>query len=246
MIVIENLTKFFPGPEGPVLALDGVSLRVPKGSIFGVIGMSGAGKSTLLRCLCLLERPSAGTIAIAGEDIHALRGAAEIRRRRKTGVVFQGYNLLLQRSVLENVRFPLDLAGVERGAGNKRALELLATVGLADKAAAYPAQLSGGQKQRVAIARALATDPDVLLCDEPTSALDSLTTKNILHLLRQINESLGVTIVLITHEIGVVRAICHQVAVIDNARIAECGDTAQIFENPASEITKLLLGKEAV
>ena len=245
MIQIENLTKVFKsGTDSEVTALHNVSFTLEDGDIFGIIGMSGAGKSTLLRCLSMLERPTSGRILQDGVDLAALRGRALIDAHRRTGVVFQGYNLLMQKSVRQNVAFPLRLAGAKKADADARVDELLELVGLADKADAYPAQLSGGQRQRVAIARALATRPEVLLCDEPTSALDPLTTGQVLGLLRSINRKLGVTIVIITHEISVVRSICNKVAVIDAAQFAEGGRTDEIFDRPKSSITRLLLGTE--
>ncbi len=244
MINITNLTKTFTSPEGAVQALDGVNLTVAKGDIFGIIGMSGAGKTTLLRCLCTLDTPTTGRIEIAGQDIFALQGEQLRQRRRKTGVVFQGYHLLMQKNVWQNVAMPLQLANTPKVKINDKVAHLLKLVGLSAKAGAYPAQLSGGQRQRVAIARALANNPDILLCDEPTSALDSLTTRSVLNLLKEINESLGVTILIITHEIAAVKAICNKVAVIDNARFIEQGNTEKVLANPENDVTKLLLGKE--
>ncbi|MDL2215536.1 methionine ABC transporter ATP-binding protein [Ruminococcaceae bacterium OttesenSCG-928-N02] len=246
MITITNLRKVFPGEDAEVTALQDVNLQVDKGDIFGIIGMSGAGKSTLLRCLCTLEQPTTGSISIAGQNITALTGAPLRERRRKTGVVFQGYNLLMQKTVADNVALPLRFAGADHAYINDQVTRLLSLVGLQDKAGAYPAQLSGGQKQRVAIARALATEPDVLLCDEPTSALDSLTTRTVLEVLQNINRELGVSIVIITHEIAVVRSICNKTAVIDNARFVEVGPTQQVLDNPQNNITKLLLGREGI
>lgn len=242
MIQIENLSKIFKGREGEVAALQDVSLTIDTGDIFGIIGMSGAGKSTLLRCLCTLEQPTSGRVLLDGTDLSTLTGKALLDTRRRMGVVFQGYNLLMQRTVRQNITFPLRMAGRKGGETVKRADELLALVGLSDKAENYPSQLSGGQKQRVAIARALATSPEVLFCDEPTSALDSLTTQAVLDLLRNINEKLGVTIVIITHEIAVVKAICNKVAVIDASRFVEWGETGPIFDCPQSDITRMLLG----
>lgn len=245
MIDIQNLTKVFNDGNTRVVALEDVSLRVENGEVFGIIGMSGAGKSTLLRCLSVLEKPTQGCVLLDGEDLAALSGAALRRARRKMGVVFQGYNLLMQKTVAENVAFPLKLEkGYNKQVVATRVQELLNLVGLADKAAAYPAQLSGGQKQRVAIARALATRPEILLCDEPTSALDPLTTKAMLALLQDINRKLGVTILIITHELAVVQAICRRVAVISDGRLAEMGDVAQVFTHPASAETRRLLGRE--
>ena len=244
MIRIENLTKVFHSASGEVTALRGVSFDIEDGDIFGIIGMSGAGKSTLLRCLSMLERPTEGRVLLDGVDLASLRGKQLLAARRRMGVVFQGYHLLMQKSVRQNVAFPLRLAGVPRAERDAKVERLLELVGLSDKADAYPAQLSGGQRQRVAIARALATDPQVLLCDEPTSALDPLTTRQVLELLREVNHRLGVTIVVITHEIAVVREICNKVAVIDAAQFAEGGRTDEIFARPRSSITRLLLGVE--
>lgn len=241
MIRIENLSKIYPGKDS-VQALSDISLTVEPGDIFGVIGMSGAGKSTLLRTIALLEPPTAGHIYIGGADPYALPEARRVALRRQIGVIFQGYNLLMQRTVGKNVAFPLELTHMPKPEADERVAELLALVGLSDKAQAYPSQLSGGQKQRVAIARALANRPQILLCDEPTSALDSLTTRSILDLLTQINRELGVTILIITHETGVIRAICNKVAVIDNSVLAEQGETANILSRPQSNITRLLLG----
>lgn len=245
MIEIEHLSKVYIDKNGRVNALQDVSLSIQKGDVFGVIGMSGAGKSTLLRCLSMLETPSEGRILLEGQDLSTLKGAARRAAHKKMGVVFQGYNLLMQKTVAENVAFPLRLEKkADKAAVDARVAELLALVGLADRAGAYPAQLSGGQKQRVAIARALAANPAVLLCDEPTSALDALTTRSVLELLADINRKLGVTIVIITHELNVVKTVCNRMAVIDDSHIVEQGDTARIFEAPQSRIARLLLGKE--
>ena len=245
LIEIQHLTKVFGTGADRVTALEDVSLRVEDGDIFGIIGMSGAGKSTLLRCLSMLEKPTSGQIVLDGSDLAAMNGAQLRAERRKMGVVFQGYNLLMQKTVAENVAFPLKLEkGFDKAAVAARVDELLELVGLADKAGAYQAQLSGGQKQRVAIARALATKPEILLCDEPTSALDPLTTKAMLALLADINRKLGVTILIITHELSVVRRICGRVAVICDGRVAETGTVSQVFENPRSEVTRLLLSEK--
>ena len=245
MIEIQELTKVFGQGEASVTALDHVSLTVQTGDIYGIIGMSGAGKSTLLRCLSLLETPTSGRVLLDGRDIAAMSGAALRGARRKMGVVFQGYNLLMQKTVAQNVAFPLKLEkGWQKDAVEARVRELLELVGLADKAAAYPAQLSGGQKQRVAIARALATSPETLLCDEPTSALDPLTTQSMLKLLRDINRKLGVTILIITHELTVVSAICSHVAVIGEGRVAEQGAVETVFTAPQSPVTRQLLNRE--
>ena len=245
LIEIQHLTKVFGTGADRVTALEDVSLRVEDGDIFGIIGMSGAGKSTLLRCLSMLEKPTSGQIVLDGSDLAAMNGAQLRAERRKMGVVFQGYNLLMQKTVAENVACPLKREkDFDKAAVAARVDELLELVGLADKAGAYPAQLSGGQKQRVAIARALATKPEILLCDEPTSALDPLTTKAMLALLADINRKLGVTILIITHELSVVRRICGRVAVICDGRVAETGTVSQVFENPRSEVTRLLLSEK--
>lgn len=245
MITINNLTKVYqPGTPGETVALQDVSLTINKGDIFGIIGMSGAGKSTFLRCLAMLETPTSGEIFFEEEPLSGLKGAEKRSAHRKMGVVFQGYHLLMQRTVFDNIAFPLRLDPHSKDAVTQRVEELLRLVGLEDKARAYPAQLSGGQRQRVAIARALASNPKVLLCDEPTSALDSLTTKSILQLLKSINRAMGVTIIIITHEIGVVKAVCNRVAVIDASRFVEVGSKTEIFDKPKSDIAKLLLGQE--
>lgn len=242
MIKIDGLCKRFKSGDNTVIALNNINLELLDGDIFGIIGMSGAGKSTLLRCITLLERPDSGSIYIDGSDILSL-GDSELRNaRRKMGVVFQNYNLLMQKTAAKNVAFPLEITGVPKNIINRRVQELLKLVKMEDKAESYPSQLSGGQRQRVAIARALATNPEALLCDEPTSALDSLTTKQVLNLLKEINKSLNTTIIIITHEISAVKAICNKVAVIDKGEFAETGYTKQIFSNPESEITKMLLG----
>ena len=241
MIRIENLSKIFK-TSTEVHARRGVTTQVEKGDIFGVIGMSGAGKSTLLRCIAQLEKPTGGAIYIEGKNITELNGKENIELRKRVGVIFQGYHLLMQRTVRDNIAFPLELNGWKKAEINKKVEELLALVGLESKANAYPSQLSGGQMQRVAIARALANNPAILLCDEPTSALDSLTTKAILKLLKDINEKLGVTVFIITHEIGVVKSICRHVAVINEGELVEQGATDEVLANPKHNATKLLLG----
>ncbi len=241
MIELIHLSKTYTASSGDVEALRDINLSIQDGEIFGIIGLSGAGKSTLVRCINLLELPSAGQVIIDGKDMTALPRAELLQMRRRISMIFQGFNLLEQRSVLRNVTFPLEISGVARKASQAKARELLKVVGLEDKADAYPAQLSGGQKQRVAIARALATDPRYLLCDEATSALDPNTTRSILELLRQINRDLGVTIVVITHEMKVIDQICDRVAVIDQSRIAEMGRVADVFTSPRSEIAKELI-----
>jgi len=243
LIRIEGLTKVFKG-ETDVRALDNICTHVEKGDIFAVIGMSGAGKSTLLRCIAQLETPDAGSIYIDGADVTKITGAERLKLRKQVGVIFQGYHLLMQRTVRGNIAFPLELDRRSKAEINRKVDDLLNLVGLSDKANAYPSQLSGGQMQRVAIARALANDPKILLCDEPTSALDSLTTKSILKLLEDINTQLGVTVFIITHEIGVVRAICKRVAVINEGQLVEQGRTEEVFAHPKHLATRLLLGME--
>ena len=241
MIEIRHLNKTYRTAEKDIVALEDINLTIRDGEIFGIIGLSGAGKSTLVRCINLLEQPSAGEVIVDGESITALPRRELLKLRRSIGMIFQGFNLLEQRSVLRNVCFPLEIAGVKKKEARERAMELLSLVGLADRAEAYPAQLSGGQKQRVAIARALATKPKYLLCDEATSALDPTTTRAILELLRQINETLGVTIIVITHEMKVIDQICDRVAVIDHSRIAEEGKVSEVFTNPRSQIARDLI-----
>lgn len=241
MIEIKNLSKFFSTEDGDFVAINDINLTIDDGDIFGIIGMSGAGKSTLIRCINLLEKPSEGKIIIDGQDITALEGQSLLALRRKIGMVFQRFNLLMQRTIRGNVMFPLEVAGVEKKQRMERADELLEIVGLSSKSNSYPVQLSGGQQQRVSIARALANHPSLLLCDEPTSALDSLTTNSILKLLKDINHKLGVTIVIITHEIAVVEKICNKVAIIDESRIIEQGFVKDVISNPQQEITRKLL-----
>lgn len=243
MIKIENLSKTYPLQNGSYTAIEKINLTIHDGDIFGIIGMSGAGKSTLVRCINLLEKPTTGSIVIDGTDVTALSDKQLLLLRRKVGMVFQKFNLLMQRSILDNVALPLEISGAAKPKRTARARELLEMVGLSSQADKYPAQLSGGQQQRVSIARALANHPSLILCDEPTSALDSLTTNSILKLLRDINRKLGVTIIIITHEISVVEKICNRVAVIDNSVIVEQGETADIIANPQQQITKQLLGR---
>ena len=235
MIEIKNLTKSFASKSGEVTALEDVSLSIGAGEIYGIIGMSGAGKSTLVRCMNYLEQPTKGTVAVDGRMLGSLSKQELAQLRRDIAMVFQHFNLLMQRTVLANVLFPLKLAKMPKADAQKRAMELLELVGLADKARAYPSQLSGGQKQRVAIARALATEPKVLLCDEATSALDPMTTRSILALLKDINRKLGLTIVIITHEMAVIREICTRVAVMENARLVEEGAVEAVFAHPKSK-----------
>ena len=244
-IEVRHLSKVFAQKGGRTQALKDISLTVEPGDIFGFIGMSGAGKSTLVRCLNYLEVPTEGEVQIEGKDLGTLSETQLRAERKNIGMIFQNFNLLMQKNVLENVCFPLRISGVKRADAVKRARELLETVGLAEKERAYPAQLSGGQKQRVAIARALATKPKILLCDEATSALDPQTTASILQLLRKLNETLGITIVVITHQMSVVEEICSRVAVIENGRLAEQGTVEEVFTDPKSQAAKdLLLLKE--
>ncbi len=241
MIQIRNLSKIYNTESGQFKALENINLTIEDGDIFGIIGMSGAGKSTLLRCINLLEHPTSGEIVIDGEEITKFTGAQLLELRRHMGMVFQKFNLLTQRTVKDNVAYPLEICKVPKAQREKRVAELLELVDLSSKAENYPSQLSGGQQQRVSIARALANNPKIILCDEPTSALDSLTTNSLLQLLKDINKKLGVTIVLITHEMSVVRKICNRVAVINDAHIIEEGDVKDVFKNPREKMTKLLL-----
>ena len=241
MIEIRNLAKTYHGAEGDVTAVKNINLTINDGDIFGIIGLSGAGKSTLVRCINLLEVPTEGDVLVDGKSMLSLSRRELLAARQKIGMIFQGFNLLSQRTALDNITFPLEIAGVKRAQAVKRARELLDMVGLADKERSYPSQLSGGQKQRVAIARALATEPHVLLCDEATSALDPTTTVQILDLLREINQRLGVTIVVITHEMRVIEKICNRVAVIDASEIAEEGLVSEVFLRPKSAIARRLI-----
>ena len=245
MIELKHLSKTYRTQEKEIVALEDINLTINDGEIFGIIGLSGAGKSTLVRCINLLEEPTDGQVVIDGKSVTELSRKELLKLRQSIGMIFQGFNLLAQRSVLRNVCYPLEIAGVGRKEARARAMELLHMVGLADRANSYPSQLSGGQKQRVAIARALATSPKYLLCDEATSALDPNTTRSILELLREINNSLGVTIVVITHEMKVIDQICDRVAVIDHSRIAEEGKVSEVFTNPKSQIARdLIIPKE--
>ena len=238
MIKLNNITKIFTLPDKKLTALDNVSLHVPKGQICGVIGASGAGKSTLIRCVNLLERPTHGAVVIDDVDLTQLSDAELVKTRRQIGMIFQHFNLLTSRTVFENVALPLELENKSKAEIQEKTTALLALVGLSDKHNVYPANLSGGQKQRVAIARALASDPKVLLCDEATSALDPATTQSILKLLKEINRTLGITILLITHEMEVVKRICDQVAVIDKGCLIEQGTVSEIFSNPKTELAQ--------
>lgn len=241
MIEIQNLAKTYHGAAGDFTAVKNINLTIQDGDIFGIIGLSGAGKSTLVRCINLLEVPTEGDVLVDGKSMLSLSRRELLAARQKIGMIFQGFNLLAQRTALDNITYPLEIAGVKRAQAVKRARELLDMVGLADKEKSYPSQLSGGQKQRVAIARALATEPHVLLCDEATSALDPTTTVQILDLLREINQRLGVTIVVITHEMRVIEKICNRVAVIDASEIAEEGLVSEVFLRPKSAIARRLI-----
>ena len=241
MIEIQNLTKRFTTQGGTVVALEDISLTIRDGDIFGIIGMSGAGKSTLVRCINMLERPDEGLVAVNGKEMQTLSPAQLRSARREIAMIFQQFNLLMQRNCLKNICFPLELAGRPKAEAEARARQLLELVGLPDKAEAYPAQLSGGQKQRIAIARALATDPKVLLCDEATSALDPNTTHSILQLIKDINQKLGITVVVITHQMSVVEEICNRVAILDGGHVVEQGDVGQIFSNPRTAAARKLV-----
>ena len=242
LIELRNLSKIYDaGTPTAVTALQDISLTIRDGEIFGIIGLSGAGKSTLVRCINLLENPTSGQVILYGQDLTALSQKELLKARREIGMIFQDFNLLEQRTVLRNVLFPLEIAGTPKAEAKKRAMELLQLVGLAERTGAYPSQLSGGQKQRVAIARALATNPHYLLCDEATSALDPTTIGQILELLAKINREMGVTIIVITHEMKVIDAICHRVAVIDQSHIAEEGPVSEVFVSPQSSIAQELI-----
>ena len=245
MIEIKNLSKTFKTADGSLDALKNVSLTINDGDIYGVIGMSGAGKSTLVRCINMLERPTEGQILIDVVDMGALSSKQLRDARRNITMIFQGFNLLMQRNCLKNICFPLELEGMKKEDAKKRALELLEIVGLPDKAKAYPAQLSGGQQQRIAIARALATNPKVLLCDEATSALDPNTTHSILNLIRDINKKLGITVIIITHQMSVVEETCNRVAILDNGTVVEQGEVSTVFAHPQSAAAKRLVFPDA-
>lgn len=241
IITLRGVNKTYQTKNGGVSALENIDLTIGKGEIYGVIGFSGAGKSTLVRCINALESLDSGEITVCGERVTALKGASLRALRRKVGMIFQGFNLLQQKTVLKNVLFPLEVAGVKKKEALERANFLLEEVGLSDKTKAYPAQLSGGQRQRVAIARALALQPEILLCDEATSALDAETTVQILSLIKEINEKYGLTVVVIAHQISVIRRVCSQVAVLDGGRICETGAAEEVLTNPASQAAKRLL-----
>jgi D-methionine transport system ATP-binding protein len=241
MIRIENLTKSFKNENSRLVALNDVSATISNGEFLGIIGSSGAGKSTLIRHLSLIERPDKGTIWLDDVDLFKLKGRDLLRMRRQLGIVFQGYHLLEQKNVFENIAFPLQLVNMDKAAIKSRVEELISLVGLNGKAQAFPIQLSGGQKQRVAIARALATSPSLLLCDEPTSALDVITTKSILDLLVEIHRKTNVTIVIITHELSVVKAVCKRVIVMNEGSFVEDGSVREVFASPKHDMTKLLM-----
>ncbi len=241
IVELVGLGKTFQSKNGNVTALEDINLTIYEGEIFGIIGLSGAGKSTLVRCINYLEKPTAGTVIFDGTDLSLVKDKELLKLRQSMGMIFQQFNLLMQRTALQNICFPMEIAGIPKDAAKKRAKELLEVVGLTEKAKAYPAQLSGGQKQRVAIARALATNPKVLLCDEATSALDPTTTRSILSLLKEINQKLGITVIVITHEMSVIEEICNRVAIIDKSHIAEVGEVEDIFIRPKTKIAKQLV-----
>lgn len=242
LIAVNGLSKVFQDAENRVIALNDINLQILEGQIYGIVGMSGAGKSTLIRCINRLDTPNQGQILYRGQDILTMDRKTLLKTRRKIGMIFQQFNLFMQRTVSRNIRYPMEIAGMPKKQADRRVRELLEIVGLEDKADAYPAQLSGGQRQRVGIARALASNPDVLLCDEATSALDPMTTQAILSLLQDINRRLGITILLITHEMAVIRQICHRVAILDGGQVAEEGEVDQVFLNTKSEAGKRLFG----
>ena len=244
IIRVEKISRTFQTNNGQVEAVQDISFSIDRGEIFGIIGLSGAGKSTLVRCLNLLEKPNEGNIYIEGKNLMELSEKELRKERQDIGMIFQHFNLLMQRNVLDNVCFPLEIAGVSKKKARQRAMELLETVGLSEKAKAYPSQLSGGQKQRVAIARVLANNPKILLCDEATSALDPQTTKSILKLLKEINQKYGITIVVITHEMAVIQEICSRVAVLDHGRLVEENTVEELFRAPKTEEAKKLILNE--
>ena len=246
MIEIRNLNKTYASANGPITALQDINLTVEDGEIFGIIGLSGAGKSTLVRCINLLERPTSGEVLLDGRSLTELSEKELLLTRQTIGMIFQGFNLLEQRNVLQNICFPLEIAGVKKATAVARAKELLEVVGLTDREKSYPSQLSGGQKQRVAIARALANNPKIMLCDEATSALDTRTTVGVLELLGNINKELGVTMIMITHSLAVAQKACNRIAVIDDGRIVEEGPTQEVFRNPRSKVTKALLAYDSI
>lgn len=244
IIEIKNLSKTFGTGDNQVAALQNVSLAVQPGEIFGIIGLSGAGKSTLVRCINLLERPDEGQMLFHGKNLMVMKDKQLRQQRRTISMIFQSFNLLEQRTALDNICFPLELVGTPRKEARKKAMELLETVGLPDKANAYPVQLSGGQKQRIAIARALASDPEVLLCDEATSALDPQTTDSILKLLQKINQERGITVIIITHQMSVIEQVCHRVAILDHGEVAEIGEVEEVFRNPRTAAGRRLVSPD--
>ena len=244
IIRLSGITKTFKVKKKTVTALQDVSLTVNRGDIFGIIGLSGAGKSTLVRCINFLEKPTSGEVVVKGNVLSRLTSGQLLKLRSGMGMIFQGFNLLMQRTVLKNVTFPLELSDEGKHSAEKRALDLLEQVGLGEKASSYPSQLSGGQQQRVAIARALATRPDILLCDEATSALDPDSTSGVLDILRKINQELGITIVVITHQMNVAESICNRVAVMDQGKIVEQGTAQEIFSNPRSDTARKIIQGE--
>ena len=241
MIQVENLCKSFSTKSGTVEAARNISFSIEKGEIFGIIGLSGAGKSTLVRCLNLLERPTSGSVWVNGKNLMELSERELRKERQNIGMIFQHFNLLMQRTALDNVCFPMEIVGISKKEARKKALEYLKIVGLEEKALSYPSQLSGGQKQRVAIARVLASDPEILLCDEATSALDPQTTKSILELIRKINKEYGITVVVITHEMSVVQEICNRVAVLERGVLVESGTVEELFRSPKTEAARRLV-----
>ena len=241
MIQVENLCKSFSTKSGTVEAARNISFSIEKGEIFGIIGLSGAGKSTLVRCLNLLERPTSGSVWVNGKNLTELSERKLSKERQNIGMIFQHFNLLMQRTALDNVCFPMEIVGISKKEARKKALEYLKIVGLEEKALSYPSQLSGGQKQRVAIARVLASDPEILLCDEATSALDPQTTKSILELIRKINKEYGITVVVITHEMSVVQEICNRVAVLERGVLVESGTVEELFRSPKTEAARRLV-----
>ena len=241
IVEIKDLSKDFIVNEGILHALKNINLVIERKDVYGIIGLSGAGKSTLIRCVNLLEKPTSGSVIFDGVDLVNISEKELLAKRQKMGMIFQNFNLFDQRTVLKNVMYPLEIVGVNKKEAKEKAIKLLHIVGLEEKLFAYPSQLSGGQKQRVAIARALANDPEVLLCDEPTSALDPNTTNQILDLLKEINHTLGVTIIIITHEMRVIESICNKVSIIDNSEIVEAGLVKDIFKNPKSKVAKQLI-----
>ena len=241
MIQVENLCKRFSTKSGTVEAARNISFSIEKGEIFGIIGLSGAGKSTLVRCLNLLERPTSGSVWVNGKNLTELSERELRKERQNIGMIFQHFNLLMQRTALDNVCFPMEIVGISKKEARKKALEYLKIVGLEEKALSYPSQLSGGQKQRVAIARVLASDPEILLCDEATSALDPQTTKSILELIKKINKEYGITVVVITHEMSVVQEICNRVAVLERGVLVESGTVEELFRSPKTEAARRLV-----